>query len=343
MKKAIERRFKKIDQMIKRIEEYNEYLNDNKYYEGYGHFNCQLSFDVKLHSLWLSTSDVEEYIKPLNLTEEQVESVMKEFNEQRLEGIYYHFLEDCRQAFIDDLEECEENPLYGLVEARDISFYGRQGGHMCLGRLSEFELEIGDTEIGNFPIWEWTDKTGLYWSLNKDTDELITKFKEYFEVTTQKELYRELQEVITKGDLRDYYAKAIENQEQLERFEEYIKKYKADAKGHFKSHFENEINNFLEDEQGIDVAIRLAESGDYSRIDKIKEITEKDILTERNARVPLHQAKKVMQMILTGKNVIDMKIGHFVVNRVEKYTNDTYIKIGCHLFSLNQTRPLIPV
>jgi len=335
MKKQIEKQIEKTVKMIERIEEYNSFLNDNRYYER--GCNAQLSFNVKMYNLSINTDEVEKHIDTLGITGERREQIIEEFNEGRLEGIYSHFLENQGTCFIEDVEQ-KESPYYNFFNAKDIGFYGRSGGHLCLGDISSFELEIGDTEVNNYPIWDWSREAGSYWSFNKDISVLIEEFKQSFGVTTQREVYNQLKEDATKGDLKSYYDAAIKNQATIEMLETDISEFKKNANKYLLEELHYEIDNFIENEYGIEIAIEKAETGDYSQIDTIKEVTETDVLTNRNAKVPVLKAKTMLAAIIQGVDVIGQKIGGFTINKIEKREHDIYIKIGCHLFSLNKTR-----
>lgn len=325
--------FAKLEGMLNTIEEYNNYLQDNKYYEGYGRSNAQLSFNAKIYA-YASYSDVQNYINTLGLNEEQQAEVLEEFNDDRLNGMFYHFLEDSQNSFREDLDN-KENPYYYFLDKKDIGFYGRGGGHLCLGSIDNFTLEVGDTEVGNYPIWNWDRTNGSYYTFNSET--LIQDFKEYFGVTTQKEIYDAIQEDIKNGDIGYYYKKAIENKNLLEKLESEITEFKANAKEYLIEHLNNEIDMFIENQFGIDLAIEKAEKGDYSSIDNIKTIENSYLVTNRNAKAPLNEVKNVIKLLIKGYDIQNKKIGAFTINKIVKKEKDTYIKIGCHLFSLNQT------
>jgi hypothetical protein len=325
--------FSKLEGMLKKIEEYNAYLDENKYYEGYGRSNSQLSFNVKIHS-YISESNVEDYIKTLQLDEERTSEILEEFNDERLNGMFYHFLEDNQQSFIEDLDN-KENPYYYLLNKKDIGFYGISGGHLCLGSIDNFTLEISDTEVGHYPIWQYDRTNGSYYTFNSET--LIQDFKEHFGVTTQKEVYDAIQYDIKKGDIGSYYEKAIENKKLLEKLEIEIADFKENSNKYLIEHLNNEIDMFVESQFGIDMAIQKAEQGDYSNIDNIKTIENSYLVTNRNAKVPLNEVKNIIQLLMKGYDIQNKKIGAFTINKIVKKEKDTYIKIGCHLFSLNQT------
>lgn len=336
MKKQIEKQIEKINSMIGRITEYNAYLNDNTYYANRG--AKQLSFDVKFYA-YLTETEVEKCIKGLRLSKKRTAQVMDEFNEDRLSGVYYHFISDNQELFTEDLDS-KDSPYYYMVNKKDVGFYGRQGGHLCLGDVSSFELNIDETEIGNWPAWEYEyfgkGESGLNWP--EDIDVTIAQLKEHFRVTTQKEVYRELRAEITKGDLAGFYNSAISNTETLENLEKQIKDFKANAQKYLEEMLQQEIDTFIQEEFGEEMAIKSAEAGDRSQLDSIKQITGAYVVTNRNAKVPTTSAIYLLNAIISGRKVTGMKIGSFMVNRVTKKRNDTYIKIGCHLFSLKDAR-----
>lgn len=343
MKKQLEKKFEHIVRMIERIEQYNNYLNDNRYYEGHGCYNKQLSFDVKMHNAYFPTDVVEDYLTSQNITGDRREQILEEFDDKRLDGIYYHYIEDQQNGFRNDVTEWDEHPLHKWIDIKDVGFYGRGGGHLCLGRMESFELEIGDTEVGDYPVWNWSNNSGMYWSFNKPIEELINAFKEHFNVSSQKEVYKQLVEDSRRGDLKSYYDTAVENQAKLEKLEKQITEFKKNAKKYLLEFLYSEIENFIAEEYGIEMAIEQAEAGDYSKLDTIKDITDAYLITNRNAKVPLKEVRSVLKAILTGYDVVGRTIGHFTINSVDKRKHDTYVKVGCHLFSLSQTESKLAI
>lgn len=334
MKKQIEKKIEKIKSMVAKIEEYNEYLNDNTYSTRGD--STQLSFNVKLHYTWMDEGDVEKYIETLTLTAERREQIIEEFDTNRLTGIQYHWIEDLQSSFREDfdLEDC---PYYGLIDSKDVKFYGSNGGHLCLGAASSFEKEIGDTELGKYPIWQYRSGEGTFMKWPDSTDEIIADLKEHFEVTTQKEVYENLKNDIA-GDIGYYHQQAVNNLALFSKLETDITKFKSTAKQQLIERLYEEINTFIHFQFSNDIAIEMAETGDYSKLDSITELTEQFAITSQNAKVPFQAAKIMLNAVVQGVDITGKKIGHFVVNSITVKPNDTYIKIGCHLFSLAQTK-----
>jgi len=100
MRKKLARKFEHIKKMLIRIDEYNEYLDDNKYYEGRGS-NPQLSFNVKVHAHVDGADVVEKYLDVHGITDhDRRRSVIEEFDDARLDGIFWHTLQQEREWFI---------------------------------------------------------------------------------------------------------------------------------------------------------------------------------------------------------------------------------------------------
>lgn len=345
MKARIQKQIDKIVSMIKVIEGYNEYIESNDYCTGYGGSGRNLSFDVKLHNIWFKDGDIEDYLNELNLLPGKYRKrIIKEFDDARMEGICNHFIENSQEQFIDEAGDRNSigEDYYGLkylVDKEDMGFYGRGGGHLCLGDLNGFLLEIGDTELGNYPIWDYKSGEGTFYNFNKPIEELIASFKEYFHVTTQKDILLKLKEDSEdRSDLKSYYDRAIENQAIFEGLEQHIKEFKKNANECCHDSLYYEIDIFIENNFSQKMAIELAEAGDYSKLDSIKAITDTEVITSRNARVPVDKAKKLLRAVCMGLKVKGQKIGAYTVNKVKVKPNDTYIKIGCHLFSIKQTQ-----
>jgi len=333
MKKQIEKQFGKLQKMIERIEEYNEYIQDNKYYN---YHKSYLSFDVKLHNTYLCDDEVFDALKKLypDMAEGEMQQVIEEFNDDRLTGIVYHFYDREQEDFKELLWMDETHPNKSFIKGWDIGFYGRGGGHLCLGDIDSFELDVFNTEVGEYPVSYYDHKYGMQWKFSDD--DLIQQFKEHFGVTTQKEVYLQLKKDIEGGNVWQMHQDAIDNQKTLEELEARIDDYKANARKYLIEQLEYEIENFVENEFDISSAIEMAEKGDRSKLQHINTVTEGEVITNMQAKVPTEKAKLLLEAIIKGDNVIGVKIGAYTVNRIEKRTNDTYVKIGCHILSLNE-------
>lgn len=329
-----------MERMFDRIEEYNAYLKDNYYNTNRGYGESDVSFNVKMHDLWVDSDWVQEHLIERGITGDDFTKVIEEFNDTRLEGIYSHYLESTAESFIEEIAE-KSSPYYYLLDADVVGFYGRNGGHLCLGKQSYFQVDLADGETGYYPIWIWNQKEDTYWTFSKET--LVKDFMEYYEITNQKELMKSLRDDMKKGDLANYYKIAIENQELFEQLEAQIQSFKETAKANLKQQVIYEIEQFINEEFGIELIIAAAEKGDYSKLNTIVEIKNAYVLTNLKAKVPLKAVKQILKTLKKGSDVIGQSIGNFTINDTVRGMNDIYVKIGCHVFSLNQTLKQIPV
>jgi hypothetical protein len=324
MKNKIKKLLDKIQGFVNQIEEYNEYLNENSY-------NGELSYNVKAYD-WIGESDIRKLKCFDILNKNSRDRVLEEFNDDRLNDIYYHTIDNERENFIDSITY-NVSPYSYLLDAKEISFQGRQGGHLCLGSISSFEAELNDVGLCDYPFYSWS---GVF-SIPDDIDQCITELKEHFGVTTQKKVYDLLKVDIVKEF--EPYCKDLEKK--LLSFAE----LETDIEGHKKffkdtliGQLEFEIEQFIDDEYSYEQSIELAEQGDYSQLDSILSIEKDMIKTNQKVQVPLKAAILAIQEIEKGTDVIGSKISHYTIEAIEKREKDTYVKIGCHLFSVNQTK-----
>ena len=321
MKKKILKKLSALRTMLKRIDQHNEYLYDNKYSVRHG--SPELSYNVKIYE-WLSDSDVQKVLNKLELDDDIEAKVLEEFDDDRLSGILNHFLTDQAEMAVEDFDQWDGHPLYDIVRSRDVSFYGRQGGHMCLGEISEFEKNAEDI-LGDYPIWSNGD-----WIVDDDT--FIDICKEHFGFTNQKQVYDFLCEI----DFEYYTKEAQERLDAFTMFEQQIQDFKDNAATYLFEQLETEIGDFIDMEFGIEMAVEKAERGNHDKLNTFR-IQDDTIITNMNAIVKLDAAIALIKAIVIGADVVDKKIGAFKVNKVVKKENDTYVKIGCHLFSIKQS------
>jgi len=209
---------------------------------------------------------------------------------------------------------------------------------MCLGRIGEFEIELSDTGINQWPIYRYTYKEGYQWVFKEDVNEQIAEFMEELDFTNMKDLYKELVWATTKGDLKDCYDRAVKNQALLEQLEADIEAFKNGAKKMLTDAIEYEVRQFIDEEYGIDLAIEKAEAGDRACLDTILMVSTNYLRTSRNAVVPKVEALHMLEEIDKGTNIEGQHIGPYTVNRLVRKPDDIYVKIGCHLFSVAQTK-----
>ena len=100
MKNQISKANEKFYSLLQKAIEINDDpLNEYDTREGY------ICANIKVYD-WLSTSEVEEHIKTLNLTPEEREQLEEEFDEERLNSIYYHTCENEVSYFKEFIGGC---------------------------------------------------------------------------------------------------------------------------------------------------------------------------------------------------------------------------------------------
>lgn len=327
MKNKIQNLLDKIPGFIDQIDEYNEYLNDNKY-------NGELSYDVKVND-YISQEDIEnlECFKVLNSNGK--DRVFDEFDNNRLDDIFYHTIDNQREFFIDSIQY-KECAYHYLFDAKEISFQGRQGGHLCLGSVNNFEAELSDTGLCNYPFYHYIRNEGCQWIQPTDIDTAIQELKEHFGVTTQKEVYKLLIKDIEY--LQEFCSDLEKKLLYFTELETDIEGFKENFKDCLIGQLEFEIENFIDSEFSYEQGIELAEKGDYSLLDSILSIENDMIKTNQKVTVPLKSAMAAIQAIENGDDLVGQKISHYTIEAIDKREKDTYVKIGCHLFSVNQTK-----
>ena len=65
------------------------------------------------------------------------------------------------------------------------------------------------------------------------------------------------------------------------------------------------------------------------------------VVTSRRAEVPLSHAVKLYRAIMAGKDVVGARVGHFTVNSVIPFGDDTAVRIGCHNILLSEAAKVL--
>jgi hypothetical protein len=341
MKKQILATLKKMQAHLRTIEAYNELIEDNSYSSR--HSGSQFSFNVKLYD-WLDSDDVKAVCRKNNI--QFTEEIQDEFNSERLDGIWQHCTEMLYDQFKVDLtHKSQESPFYGFIDPKDVFTAGRSGGHLILGNVSDFQIDINDLSNYNSPLFvyigNWEDVFCLNHSVfNIDT--FIDEMKEYCQCTNQKDLLFELKKISNSWEW--YAQKAIQDTELVNKLEAYIEAEKKDFKETLLHQLDFEICQYAEGLKTADSLKQDIENNDYSRLDKVVKVDNEELVTNQGARVKISHAKRILQALQTmlPECIEGMHIGTYTINSVTPCNNgDVLMKIGCHFLSLNQCKQFI--
>jgi len=333
MKKKIWKLFNKVDTIIAKVREYNDLVYDNRYSD---RMNPELSFNVKLYNIiTINSDDIKKYLLSLDIAEDSanMRNLLNEFDDDRLDGIYHHYLQDMAEMFREDVKQ-KDHYLHDFINGNEINFYGRNGGHMCLGSLSSYHLEITETEFNQYPNYDFDRKDwdSYYRDPNKTIKEEIEMWKEHFGLRTQLEVYALLKNDIDNGDLGNYYQKAIDGIDTIEKLQDHLKEIKANQREYFDDFWKREIDAYRDENFSFHQKIEYAKNNNLSHLDFIERYNQTDAWTNRNAKVPYDSIKRMLWAINKEMNIVGKHIGPYVVNEVEKVGEMTFVKIGCHVF-----------
>jgi len=338
--------------------------------------------NIKVYE-WIGESDVSNYIETLpNLSKEDRESILEEFNDNRLNDIYYHTCDDqvsyikdfiggcahtdynkLKRSFAvyksgltnDTLRSCIENnsktfdkfntieqyvkhlettegdeykEFYYLqnLDVDNVWQYGRSGGWLSVAKVSDIEGFCEDTRN----VYE-----NLYDAYVSDDN------KTFNEVLMEYAYYNE-----TLNDVRKRLIANAENDiEVYNRYKEaidWILDYIENGRRAFKENLlyqlSFEIDSFIENEFSIDIQIEKFIAGNKEVLNFIKEVeNDGTVVTNFNAKVRVKDALQFIEAIKNGVDVINQRIGAFTINKVMKVSELTFVKIGCHVFNLEDT------
>jgi len=139
--------------LYNRVEEIEEYDATSDFDTRDG----RIVANIKTYS-WIDQDDLLDIINPLNLTEAQKQDVLDEFDDERLNNIYYHSCEDFVRGWKDELEDrCHLNDL--VTRAHAYNFFLQNKDSDSLREKYKFYFEYYMKE---FEAFKKRKKNGYY-------------------------------------------------------------------------------------------------------------------------------------------------------------------------------------
>ena len=367
--KTISKINEQIFSLLERANEINSFdaSNDFDTREGY------ICGNIKVYE-WLDRSDVEEHIKTLNLTEEEKENLLNEFDEDRLNSIYYHTCENEVSYFKDFVGLCATTNFnkvwraFNTIKDNFCSielkyYYNYIEGHenKTFKEFQKYFISKNEKDFQEYCILSQFDTKNV-WQFGRSGGWL--SFAECNEVENfcedEANMYYYLESAYNEGNnkefneiLKDYMYRYETKKDLIKRIEDAILCFdeKIEAVNWMLKHIEDEVKGFKEnllhqlgheiemyidmEFQALEMTARKFEAGQTSSVNTIIEITKDRVKTNLGVTVPLDAAKQLYNAILKGANVIGQYIGPFKVNEVLKRNENTFVKIGCHVFHVN--------
>jgi hypothetical protein len=368
---------KKISKINEQIFSLLERANEINSFEARNDFDTREGYivgNIKVYE-WLIASDVEEHIKTLNLTEEEKESLLIEFNEDRLNSIYYHTCENQVSYFKDFVDLCATTNFNKLWRAFNTIkenfcsielkyYYNYIEGHedKTLKEFQKYFISKNEKDFQEYCILSQFDEKNVWqfgrsggWlsfaecseveNFCEDEANMYYYLQSAYNEDNNKEFNEILNDNIYRNETKKELIKRIEDaikcfDEKIEAVNWMLKHIEDELKG-FKENLlhqlEYEIDNFIDQEFNIDIQIRNFLNGNTNALNFIKEVENDKIVTNFGAKVLIKDAIKFINAIKNKVNVIGQKIGPYTINKVLIEQSKTFVKIGCHVFNVEST------
>lgn len=307
---------------------------------------------------WLDEDDVLNYVKDRNLTQAEIEDLLSEFNDSRLDSITSHtgeweiryakeMLED--RVHINNLDERAfdyarflrgEKPKndyyvkqFELFSKRKNNSYKQYKAF--IQRTNKFDYEEANRLDSFTPeVWQY-GRSGGWLSVCK-ADELENSYLEWEGITEEN-----IDEILEGCDKR---AVLKEMKESIAGWEftfasikHYVDLFEDNAK-HFiecvRENMKSEIDEYLDGNLKTNCTIKI-----------IKEF----VRTSLGVTVPLKEFMDSYSELMNELNnhkpgekfEFNRKVGNYTVENVTIDEDDVIIKAGCHRFSLNQIKEVV--
>jgi hypothetical protein len=253
----------------------------------------------------------------------EIRHYYKRFQEYFEQGIS---AEDLRKKFDKEhAEEIKQKGYLDLLNNRATQVWG--------GKYPSI------VSVDTAAIHDCHEVSDLIWGINEAKGELTNK--DFYDVllgrTANYQIYDSVQEVL---DLIRGYKKDFQQMEEAINFvHEYIDGEVNYFKEYLLERLSNEIDDFINDEFSLEERVKEG----LAKVNTFKEILSDEIVTDLSARAKISRIKEVIQDFSSGKNVEGEFIGGYKINKVFTVDDETYFKIGCHLFKLSEAKEKLAV
>lgn len=219
-------------------------------------------------------------------------------------------------------EEYKEFYFLQMLDSKNVWQFGRSGGWLSVAKCTDLENFCEDSVNMFYEL-----KESYYKDDNNQFNEVLKSFGYNYETLAQTRK-RVLSEI--NSDIASFN----EQKESIEWILGFIEKAKKGFKESLLHQLDFEINEFINDNLSIDNKIDSYLNGDAKSLNSIESFEDGIIKTNLGAKVTIEQAIKAIQDIKEGKTVLGQKVGLFTIEKVVIRDNKTFVKIGCHVFNL---------
>jgi len=227
------------------------------------------------------------------------------------------------------IEEYKEFYFLQKLDSKNVWQFGRSGGWLSVAKCSDLEGFCQDSANMLYDL-----KESYYKDDNKEFNEVLKSFGYSSETLTQTRK-RILSEI--NSDI----AQFNEQKEAIDWIIGFIEKAKKGFKSILLEQLNFEINEFVNENLSIDGKIDSYLNGHENALNSIESIEDGKIKTNLGAKVTIEQAIRAIQDIKDGKSIIGQKVGSFTIEKVVTRNNKTFVKIGCHVFNLEDAEKQI--
>lgn len=155
----------------------------------------------------------------------------------------------------------------------------------------------------------------------------------YEELCGKEQRYNNYDSVREVLEVIDYFVERTETAEEAVAFvESYIDDVKRDWKQILLGELEHEIGEFVSDSFNLEDRIQ----DNSAKFDTLVTVKSDEVITNKGAHVPLVSVKSIIDEHHKGVNVVGKMVGKYQINQVLVINNESYFKIGCHLFRLSE-------
>lgn len=259
----------------------------------------EIKLNLKYKFYNLDYCYLKDIIKDKGYSQEAIEMLEEEFCEDRIDGSYEHANDIAWDNIDYDFNEAvgKEN-----VEVGSDSYY------------NFFYINIHNNDIDLYcddliDLYNIKTKGYLFkkhGSLDNVVEAQKTMIKNFFKAKRNLDrLLRELEEV-------NISAKAILETMHSQQLEEDVQRFILE-------------NNLI-----------MTSNADNIKYDYIEKFIGNELVTNKGARVPIEEAKNILQAFKNGEDILNKKVGAFTIRKIFNISDNIFIRIGCHLIRINQ-------
>ena len=259
----------------------------------------EIKLNLKYQFCYLDYCYLKDIIKDKGYSQEAIEMLEDEFDEDRIDNSYEHANDIAWDSIVDNFFKAVGKKN---VEADSDSYY-----NFFYINIHNNDIDLNDNDL--IDLYNIKTKGYLFkkhGSLDNVVEAQKTMIENFFKAKRNLDRLLKDLEVVRKD------AELLLRTQHSKQLEEDVKRFILE-------------NNLI-----------MTSNADNIKYDYIEKFVGNELVTNKGAIVPIQEAKNILRAFKNGEDILNKKIGAFTIRKIFNISDNIFIRIGCHLIRINQ-------